>query len=198
MTITAMKHLTMAELEAGLDDIRKAPKDEGSLELIVRRPDVDAREVLTEAELHLAAGLVGDSWKLRPSSRTGDGSPHPDMQLNIMNARAIALVAVEKDRWQLAGDQLYIDMDLSAENLPAGSQLSLGSAVIEVSPQPHTGCHKFVSRFGLDAVKFVNSAVGKELHLRGINAKVVQPGTIRVGDVVRKIAVPALDPERSY
>jgi hypothetical protein len=187
MTITATKHLTMAELEAGLDDIRKAPKDEGSLELIVRRPGVDAREVLVEAELHLSDGLVGDSWKLRRSSRTEDGSPHPDMQLNIMSARAIALVAGEKDRWQLAGDQLYIDMDLSAENLPAGSQLSVGAAVIEVSPQPHTGCHKFTSRFGLDAVKFVNSAVGKELHLRGINAKVVKPGTVRVGDPVRKI-----------
>jgi hypothetical protein len=188
MTTSVVKHLTTAELEAGLDEIRQAPKDEGVLELIVRRPSVDTREVLAEGELHLSEGLVGDSWTLRPSSRTADASPHPDMQLNIMNARAIALVAGDKDRWQLAGDQLYIDMDLSAVNLPAGTQLSLGSAVIEVSPQPHTGCHKFVSRFGLDAVKFVNSAVGKELHLRGINAKVVQPGTIRVGDMVRKIA----------
>lgn len=188
MTTSVITHLTMNELEAGLDDIRRAPKDEGTLELIVRRPRVDAREVLTEGELHLSEGLVGDSWISRSSSRTSDGSPHPDMQLNVMNARVIALVAGDKDRWQLAGDQLYIDLDLSAENLPAGTQLSLGSAIIEVSPQPHTGCHKFVSRFGLDAVKFVNSAVGKELHLRGINAKVIQSGTIRVGDVVRKIA----------
>ena len=133
-------------------------------------------------------GLVGDSWRTRGSSRTPDGSAHPNMQLNIMNARVIALVAQDKDRWQLAGDQLFIDLDLSAENLPAGTQLSLGAAVIEVSPQPHTGCQKFVARFGLDAVKFVNSAVGKELHLRGINAKVIQSGTIRVGDVVRKIS----------
>jgi hypothetical protein len=142
---------------------------------------------MAEGELHLSEGLVGDSWITRSSSRTPDGSPHPDMQLNVMNSRVIALVAGDKDRWQLAGDQLYIDLDLSAENLPAGTQLSIGSAVIAVSPQPHTGCHKFVSRFGLDAVKFVNSAVGKELHLRGINARVVQSGTIRVGDVVRKI-----------
>ncbi|HVQ36596.1 MAG TPA: hypothetical protein VMS31_03635 [Pyrinomonadaceae bacterium] len=190
MTTSTMKHLTMAELEAGLDEIRRAPKDEGLLELIVRRPRVDEREVLEEAELHLSEGLVGDSWISRPSSRTPDGSPHPDMQLNVMNARVIALVAGEKERWQLAGDQLYLDIDLSAENLPPGTQLSLGSAVIEVSPQPHTGCHKFVSRFGLDAVKFVNSSVGKELRLRGINAKIVQPGTIRVGDVVRKIVQP--------
>ena len=186
MTISVLKHLTMTELEMGLDEIRQAPKDEGVLELIVRRPRVDEREVLAEGELHLSEGLVGDSWKLRPSSRTVDASPHPDMQLNVMNARVIALVAGDKDRWQLAGDQLYIDFDMSAENLPAGTQLSLGSAVIEVSPQPHTGCQKFVSRFGLDAVKFVNSAVGKELRLRGINAKVVQPGFIRVGDAVRK------------
>jgi len=178
----------MAELEAGLDEIYQSPKDEGVLRLIVRRPRVDAREVLAEGELHPSEGLVGDSWKFRGSSRTPDGSAHPDMQLNIMNARVIALVAQDKDRWQLAGDQLFIDLDLGAENLPAGTQLSLGAAVIEVSSQPHTGCQKFVARFGLDAVKFVNSDVGKELHLRGINAKVVQSGRIRVGDVVRKIS----------
>jgi hypothetical protein len=177
----------MAELEAGLDHIRQSPKSEGVLRLIVRRPRVDEREVLAEGELHPSEGLAGDSWIMRGSSRTADGSSHPDMQLNIMNARVIALVAQDKDRWQLAGDQLFIDMDLSDENLPAGSRLALGSAVIEVSPQPHTGCQKFVSRFGRDAMKFVNSPLWKELHLRGINAKVVQPGTIRVGDEVRKV-----------
>jgi hypothetical protein len=188
VVISEMKHLTMEELEAGLDEIRQAPTDEGVLRLIVRRPRVDEREVLEEGELHPSEGLVGDSWKFRGSSRTLDGSSHPDMQLNIMNARVIALVAGDKGRWQLAGDQLFIDMDLSAENLPAGTRFSLGSAIVEVSSQPHTGCQKFVSRFGLDAVKFVNSPMGKELHLRGINAKVVQPGMIRVGDVARKIA----------
>ena len=188
--ISEMKHLTMAELEAGLDEIYQSPADEGLLQLIVRRPRVDAREVLEEGELHTSEGLVGDSWKLRSSSRTPDGSAHPDMQLNIMNARVIALVAQDEDRWQLAGDQLFIDLDLSAENLPTGTLLAVGSAVIQVSPQPHTGCQKFVARFGLDAVKFVNSDVGKELHLRGINAKVIQSGTIRVGDLVRKIVKP--------
>ncbi len=132
-------------------------------------------------------GLVGDSWIRRPSSRTADGSPHPDMQINIMNARVTALVAQDKGRWHLAGDQLYLDMDLSSENLPPGTQLAIGSAVIEVTPPPHTGCKKFVSRFGLDAMKFVNSPVGRELHLRGINAKVVQGGRIRVGQVARKV-----------
>lgn len=185
--MSGVKHLTMEELEAGLDEIRRSPRDEGVIELIVRRPRTDEREVLAEAELHTAEGLVGDSWSMRGSSRTSDGSSHPDMQLNIMNSRAIALVAGTKDRWSLAGDQLFIDMDLSAENLPAGTRLALGSAVIEVTAQPHNGCKKFVARFGPDAMKFVNSPVGKQLHLRGINARVVQPGVIRVGCVVKKI-----------
>ena len=181
------KHLNTEELEAGLDEIRRAPKDEGVLELIVRRPRINEREVINEGELHLLEGLVGDSWKRRRSSSTPDGSPNPLMQLNIMNARVIALVAQVKSRWQLAGDQLFLDLDLSAENLPAGTRVSLGSAVIEVTPPPHLGCQKFVARFGLEAMKFVNSSLGKQLRLRGINAKVVQAGMIRVGDVARKI-----------
>jgi MOSC domain-containing protein len=181
------KHLTMAELEAGLDKIRQAPKDEGVIALIVRRPQVDAREVLEEGELDLVEGLVGDTWKVRGSSRTPDGAAHPDMQLNVMNARVIALLAREKDRWSLAGDQLFIDMDVSSENLPPGTRLALGSAVIEVTDQPHTGCKKFEARFGLDALKLVNSPLGRQLQLRGVNAKVSQPGVIRVGDFVKKI-----------
>jgi hypothetical protein len=180
-------HLTTSELEAGLDEIRQAPKDAGVLELIVRRPAVNDRELLEEAELHLDEGLLGDSWKRRRSKTTPDGSPNPLMQLNIMNSRVTALVAQSKDRWQLAGDQLYLDMDLSEENVPAGTCLALGSAVIEVTPPPHLGCQKFVARFGLDAMKFVNSPVGRELHLRGVNAKVIQGGVIRLGDVARKI-----------
>jgi hypothetical protein len=177
----------MAELEAGLDEIRRAPRDHGVLELIVRRPTIGEREVLEEGTLDLLDGLVGDSWKNRPSSRMPDGLPHPDMQLNIMNARVTALVAQSKERWRLAGDQFYIDMDLSAANLPPGTQLELGSAVIEVTPQPHTGCRKFVSRFGKEAMRFVNSPVGRQLNLRGINARVVQAGTVRAAAMVRKI-----------
>jgi hypothetical protein len=181
-----VRHLTSEELEAGLENIRQSPKDNGVLALIVRRPQVGERQVLDQGELDLLQGLVGDTWRMRGSSRTSDGSSHPDMQLNIMNARVIALVAQARERWPLAGDQLYIDMDLSTDNLPPGTRLALGSAVIEVTAQPHTGCQKFVARFGLDAMKFVNSPLGSQLHLRGINAKVVQPGVIRVGDVVRR------------
>lgn len=182
-----VRHLTMPELEAALDHLRAAPKDEGVVELIVRRPETDRREVLDQAELDPVKGLIGDNWCVRPSTRTPDGSPHPEMQINIINSRVAALVAQDKERWQLAGDQLYIDMDLSKENLPAGSQIAIGSTVLEVSPLPHTGCHKFVARFGLEAMKFVNSPVGKELCLRGINAKIVQGGVIQVGQTVRKI-----------
>jgi hypothetical protein len=179
-------HLTMAELEAGLDAIRRSPGDNGKLELIVRRPQVDAREILDEGHLDLVEGLVGDTWRVRSSSRTEDGSAHPDMQLNIMNARVIALLARERERWQLAGDQLYVDMDLSYANLPPGTHLTLGSAVIAVTDQPHTGCKKFMARFGLDALQFVSSPAGKALNMRGINARVVRPGVVRVGDIVKK------------
>jgi hypothetical protein len=185
--VSNVMHLTMAELEAGLEHIRQSPADSGVLELIVRRPAVDEREVLDEARLDLVEGLVGDSWRQRPSTRTTDGSPHPEMQLNIMNARAIALVAGTKERWHLAGDQLFVDVDLSDDNLPPGTRLAIGSAVIEVTAQPHTGCGKFAARFGKEAAQFVNSKVGKQLHLRGINAKVVRAGVIHKGDVVKKL-----------
>ncbi len=183
-----VRHLTMQELEAALDHLRAAPRNDGVVELIVRRPRVDHREVLDQAELDPVKGLIGDSWSMRPSSKTPDGSPHPEMQINIMNSRVTALVTQEKERWPLAGDQLYIDMDLSKENLPGGTQIAIGSAVLEVSSLPHTGCHKFVARFGADAMKFVNSPVGRELCLRGINARIIKGGVIEVGQTARKIS----------
>ena len=182
-----MRHLTIEELEAALDHLRQTPKDDGVIELIVRRPEVDQREVLDEAELDLSLGLIGDNWKVRGSKKTPDGSAHPEMQINIMNSRVTALVAQERERWPLAGDQFYIDMDLSRENLPAGSRIAVGSAVLEVSPLPHTGCKKFVSRFGVEAMEFVNSELGKALCLRGINAKIIQGGTVKVGQTAKKI-----------
>ena len=131
-------------------------------------------------------GIVGDNWCTRGSSKTKDGAAHPDMQINIMNARAIALVAQDRDRWALAGDQLYLDLDLSVANLRAGTRLAIGSAILEVTSLPHTGCKKFTERFGLDAMKFVNSDLGRDLRLRGHNSLVVQAGVIRPGDMVSK------------
>ena len=182
-----VQHLSIMELEAGMDYIRQSPTDNGVLKLIVRRPAVDEREVITEAHLNTNEGLDGDTWKTRGSSHTVDGSANFNAQITVMNSRAIALVAQDEERWSLAGDQLYIDMDLSEDNLPPGTRLSIGSAILEVSAQPHSGCKKFSSRFGVEAMKFVNSPEGKRLHLRGINTRVIQSGTIRAGDVIRKI-----------
>ncbi len=182
-----IRHLDTDELMAGLDHILASPKDCGTVHMIVRRPETDEREVCETAELDEKQGLVGDNWAARGSSRTGDGSAHPDMQLNLMNSRVVQLVATSRDRWPLAGDQIFVDMDLSKENLPAGTRLQLGSAIIEVTAEPHAGCKKFVARFGLDAMKFVNSGLGKTHCLRGINAKVVQTGTFKVGDVAQRL-----------
>ncbi len=181
-----IEHMAFIDLEAGLDVIRNSPKEQGVLDMIVRRAEVDAREVIQVGELDQVVGRVGDNWQGRPSSRSADGNAHPDMQINIMNSRIIALVAQEKDRWQLAGDQLFVDFDLSVENLPPGTKIAIGSAVLEATDQPHTGCMKFSGRFGVDALKLINSPAGKELQLRGICAKVVQGGQINTGDTVKK------------
>jgi hypothetical protein len=175
---------SLEELAQSLEHIRQSPCTEGVLALIVRRPQVDAREVLAEGELLLTEGLAGDSWRLRSSSRTAEGTAHPDMQLNLMNARAIEAIAGPMKRWPLAGDQLFVDLDLSQANVPPGTRLSIGNAVIEVTNQPHTGCDKFAARFGLEALKWVNSPAGRALGLRGVNAKVITPGRIRTGDAV--------------
>jgi MOSC domain-containing protein YiiM len=180
-------HLAREDLEAGIAQIRSSPKDNGLVELLVSRPEVGERTVLDEAALDLREGLVGDTWRTRGSSSTSDGDAHPDRQLTLMNARAAALVARTKERWPLAGDQIYVDFDLSGENLPAGTRVALGSAIVEVTAEPHTGCAKFSERFGVDALRFVNSPVGRELNLRGINARVIEAGTVRPGDAIRKI-----------
>lgn len=178
-------HLTLDEMESQLDYIRQSPSDNGVLEMIVCRPDVDQRQMLFEAKVDPEQGLLGDSWLTRGDYRGGPANT--DSQINIMNSRVISLLAQDRERWQLAGDQLYVDFDLSDENLPVGSQLTIGSAVLEVTAEPHTGCKKFAQRFGPDATKFVNSPEGKRLHLRGINARVVQGGTVRTGDTIRKL-----------
>jgi MOSC domain-containing protein YiiM len=173
---------TIEELGAGLEHVRAAPQDEGSLELIARRPAVGEREVLEEAELDVERGLLGDGWSLRGKS------PNPKSQLTLMGARAAALIAGDRDRWVLAGDQLYVDLDLSGDNLPPGTRLAIGSAVVEVSDLPHLGCAKFTERYGEEARELVNSPQGVSLNLRGINTRVVQGGTVRRGDAVRKLS----------
>lgn len=174
-------------LMARLPHIRRSPKVEGTLALLVRRPQVDAREVLVEGELNAGEGLAGDSWNQRSSARTSDGGPHPDRQLTLMNVRVIEAVAGTMKRWPLAGDQLLVDLDLSQSNVPPGTRLAIGEALIEVTPQPHTGCDKFAARFGVDALTFVNSPEGRVLGLRGVTARVVRPGRVRLGDTVHKV-----------
>lgn len=185
--LTGVEHRSTAELDAGLDDVRRSPLDRGRVELVVRRPARGEREVLAEGALDPATGLVGDTWAVRPSRRTADRSPHPQMQLTLMNVRAVRLVAGPADRWPLAGDQLYVDLDLSQANLPAGTRLAVGTAVVEISPQPHPGCAKFAGRFGSEAARWVQSPRGLELRLRGVNARVVQAGTVRPGDRIARL-----------
>ena len=189
-------HLNIEQLDAGLDHIRRSPPDVGRLMMIVRRPDVDRREVVQEGRLDVAYGLVGDTWNVRGSTSTPDGSPNPppppppppEAQVTIINSRALDLMAQSEDRWPLSGDQLVIDIDMGMENLPPGTQLSVGSAVIEISEKPHTGCVKFADRFGKDALRFVSTPMAMDMRLRGVNTRVVRSGTIRAGDIVEKLA----------
>ena len=179
-----MQHLSYQDLEASLGHIRDSPADHGVIVLVVRRPAAGTRELPATAVLDPAAGLVGDNWLARGSRSTPDGSADPQCQVTVMNARVAELVAGGTDRMPLAGDQLYVDFDISADNLPAGSLLAVGEAVLEVSAAPHTGCAKFVERFGADAMRFVNSRLGRQLRLRGMNTRVLQQGIVRPGDLI--------------
>jgi MOSC domain-containing protein YiiM len=173
---------TAEQLWADLDNVRAAPREEGTLELIATRPAVGERNVVEEAELDVADGVIGDSW-----SRRGK-RPNPKSQVAVMSARAAAMIAGDREHWALAGDQLYVDLDLSATNLPPGTRLAIGSAILEVSDLPHLGCAKFTARYGADARDLVNSPDGVALNLRGINTRIVQSGSVRRGDSVRKLA----------
>jgi len=179
------------DLDRHLADVRAAPTDLGRLELIVRRPAVDERETLDEARLDPAHGLVGDGWAGRGSHATPDGSADPAAQLTVMSTRVLAAIEPDRERWPLAGDQLYVDLDLGVENLPPGSRLAIGAAIIEVSETPHTGCAKFSARFGSDALRWINSPAGRAGRMRGLNARVVVGGTIRTGDPVSRLSGPS-------
>ena len=181
-----MEYLSRERLEAGLGLVRESPRDGGRVVLIVRRPAVGQRDTPAAAVLDPAAGLDGDNWLVRGSSRTPDGSADPDRQITVMNARIAGLVAGGTERMPLCGDQLYVDLDLSVDNLPPGSMLAVGQAVLRVSEAPHLGCAKFVERFGGEAMRFVNSRLGRRLRMRGMNARIVVPGLVRVGDLAAK------------
>ncbi len=178
-------HLTKLELEAGLDEIQQSPNDNGRLKMIIRRPALNERESLQEGHLDRELGLVGDYWHSRKKEK---GEEYGDMQITLMNSRVISLLAQEKSRWSLAGDQLFVDLELSLDNLPSGTKLSIGTSVIEITAIPHTGCGKFMERYGAEATKFVNASENKHLRLRGINGKVVKAGTIHVGDKISKVS----------
>lgn len=182
-----IRHLNTDELEAGLEEALTSPTDEGIVNLIVCRPDVGQRKVLQSAEFSLEIGLVGDNWSKKPYSKSPDGGPHPEMQVTMINSRVLDLItAGDSSRMAVPGDQLVVDFDLSRENIPPGTKLNIGSAIIEVTEAPHTGCAQFVGWFGADAMRFVNSSRGRELCLRGINSKVIQPGVISQGDTITK------------
>ncbi|HUB76962.1 MAG TPA: hypothetical protein VL977_07885 [Solirubrobacteraceae bacterium] len=180
-------HASIGELEAGLAEIRRSPAAAGRVELIVRRPREDEREVIATGVIDEREGLLGDCWLTRGSGSTPDGSANPDAQLTLMGSRAARLIAGDHDRWPLAGDQLFVDFDLSNANAPPGTRLEVGGALLEVTAAPHLGCGKFARRFGVDAAKFVNSRTGRSMNLRGVNARVLRGGPVATGDAIRKL-----------
>jgi hypothetical protein len=176
------------QLAAGLEHILAAPAEIGTVELVVRRPVEGERELLEEGELDLEHGLIGDRWRPASPGAYGADDDGRAAQITLMNARVVDLVAGgARERWALAGDQLYVDFDLGAENLPAGTHIQVGSAILEVSGLPHTGCAKFTARFGSAATRFINAKPNRDFRLRGMNTRIVTPGTVRPGDTIQKL-----------
>ena len=160
---------------------RLSPKESGRLERIVLRLPGEGRRIPDEARLSLEGGLEGDRWSLQAGA-------DPAKQVSLINARFLAAIAGAEERRALAGDNLVVDLDLSEENLPAGMRLRIGQAVIEVTAHPHTGCSRFQRRYGKEANDLTGTPEGKAQRLRGVYARVIRPGTVRVGDSVRKDA----------
>ena len=182
-----LQQLSLDDLQAGLGEMDASPKDSGTIDMIVARPDIGERKAIEQGEISTDVGLVGDNWKARGSRHTDDGSALPEAQITLMNSRIIDLIAQDRNRWELAGDQFFVDIDLSIENLPAGQQIKVGTAILEISEKPHTGCAKFTERFGSGAIRLVNSREGRAMRLRGVNARVIKGGVVNVGDTVSKV-----------
>ena len=182
-----MKHRAMDELMKGLDDVTRSPRDEGVLKMIVVRPKTNERVVLEECQLSVLLGADGDAWATSSWKKLPDGSSDPDVQISVMNSRSIDLLTGDKESWSLAGDNLYIDFDLGEDNIKNGQKIAIGEVILEVTPHPHTGCKKFAERFGANAKELINSETGKTYRLRGVFAKVIRDGLVRVGDRVKKL-----------
>ncbi|GJM29802.1 MAG: MOSC domain-containing protein [Cyclobacteriaceae bacterium] len=182
-----MEHKDYSTIERGFEVVKASPSFEGTVQMVVIRPEVNQRKELDEGQLDVEKGLVGDNWATRGSSQTEDGNAHPGMQINIMNSRVIRLVTHDRSEWKMAGDQLFVDLNLSKSNMPPGTRFTVGDATLEVTDIPHTGCKKFAQRFGTDALKFISTKEGKEWQLRGINAKVIKSGAVKLGDTISKI-----------
>ena len=182
-----IEHRSIADLENGLENIKKSPADNGMLYMIVVRTSKRERAVPWYCKLSPAFGVEGDHWSQGAWKSLPEGIPDPMVQVTIMNSRCLDLIATSKERWPLAGDNLIVDMDISTANLKPGQKVSIGSAVLEISDIPHTGCMKFRDRFGVEALKFVSSKEARELRLRGLFARVIKEGEISIGDRLKKI-----------
>jgi len=180
-------HRQRAEIERAAAVLGSSPTENGVVEMIICRPARYERMVLDEGTLEVAHGLIGDTWEARGATNTPDGRSDRIRQVTVMNSRALASVAGERGRWELAGDQLIVDLDLSMVNLPAGTRLQIGEAVAEVTEPPHTGCAKFAGRYGVDALAWVSDRAGRQRRRRGMHVRVLRSGTVRPGDLIRKL-----------
>lgn len=168
---------TREELERLWSDVPPAPQDKGKVRLIVARRTRGVHDVLETAELSAELGVVGDRW------HKDDGDPM--YQVTVMSAHVARLVRATPDQpLHTAGDNFFVDLDLSEESLPIGARLRIGEALLEVTPEPHLGCKKFRERFGDGALAWVNHKDNRTLRLRGINCRVIEPGMVSTGDDV--------------